>query len=46
MKGHPKVGASGEQKSVVEAKHAMDFADNLKSGFLVTLAVLPGMWSR
>jgi fluoroacetyl-CoA thioesterase len=26
MKGHPKVGASGEQKFVVEAQHAIDFA--------------------
>jgi fluoroacetyl-CoA thioesterase len=28
MKGHPKVGASGEQKFVVEAQHAIDFADD------------------
>ncbi|HNQ87532.1 MAG TPA: thioesterase family protein [Verrucomicrobiota bacterium] len=27
MKGHPRVGASGEQKFVVEAQHAIDFAD-------------------
>lgn len=27
VKGHPKVGASGEQKLVVQAKHAIDFAD-------------------
>ncbi len=27
MKGRPKVGAVGEQKFVVEAKHAIDFAD-------------------
>lgn len=27
MKGHPKVGVSGVQKFVVEAKHAIDFAD-------------------
>ena len=27
MKGHPKVGALGEQKFVVEAKHAIDLAD-------------------
>jgi 3-oxoacyl-[acyl-carrier protein] reductase len=46
MKGHPKVGASGEPKFVVEARHAIDFADNLKSVFLVTQAVLPGMRSR
>ncbi len=27
MKGHPKVGALGEQRFVVELKHAIDFAD-------------------
>lgn len=27
MKGHPKVGALGEQQFVVELKHAIDFAD-------------------
>ncbi|MBE7504198.1 MAG: thioesterase family protein [Verrucomicrobiales bacterium] len=27
MKGHPKVGALGEQSFVVELKHAIDFAD-------------------
>ena len=36
MKGHPKVGASGEQKFVVEAKHAIDFADNGMPAVLCT----------
>lgn len=27
MKGHPRVGALGEQQFVVEAKHAIDFAE-------------------
>jgi len=36
MKAHPKVGASGEQKFVVEAKHAIDFADNGMPAVLCT----------
>ena len=36
MKGHPKLGASGERKFVVEAKHAIDFADNGMPAVLCT----------
>ncbi len=36
MKGHPKVGALGEQKFVVESKHAIDFADGGMPAVLCT----------
>jgi fluoroacetyl-CoA thioesterase len=36
MKGHPKVGAVGEQTFVVEAKHAIDFAEGGMPAVLCT----------
>jgi fluoroacetyl-CoA thioesterase len=36
MKGNPKVGTTGEQKFVVEPKHAIDFADEHMPAVLST----------